>query len=114
MALWFVLSPMIVLATGALLLMLAEAFSKRKGGLALGATMVFASGLAFSVAAWWVHDGKPVPGAESVAPWLVLDRFSIFFDGLVCLGGAIASLLPGGYLPQHNLRRRQFHPLLLF
>src|SRR4051812_19237267 len=114
MALWFVLSPMIVLAAGALLLMLAEAFGKRKGGLALGATMVFASGLAFSVAAWWVHGGEPVPDANVVAPWLVLDRFTIFFDGLVCLGGAIAALLAGGYLPEHDLERGEFYSLLLF
>jgi NADH-quinone oxidoreductase subunit N len=114
MALWFVLSPMIVIATGAMLLMLAEAFGKRRGGLALGATMVFAAGLAFSVAAWWVHGGEPVPGADAVAPWLVLDRFSLFFDGLVCLGGAIAALLAGGYLPEHDLERGEFYALLLF
>lgn len=117
MALWFVLSPMWIVAAGALLLMLAEAFGKpgrRRAGLALGATIVFAAGFAFSMAAWWVHGGQPVPGAADVAPWLVLDRFSIFFDGLLCLGGAIAALLAGGYLPEHDLERGEFYSLLLF
>ncbi len=113
MALAFVLSPFLVLFVGALLLMLAEALSPRKGGLALGATIVFLAGFMFSVGAW-LYGVEDVPDKELVAPWLVVDRFAIFFDGLLCLGGALAALLAGGYLREHDIERGEFYSLLLF
>ena len=113
MALVFILSPFFVIAAGALLLMLAEAFQKRKGGLALGATMVFLAGFAFSVGVW-LHGVDDVPGKDFYAPWLVIDRFTIFFDGLLCLGGALAALLAGGYLAEHGIERGEFYALMLF
>jgi NADH-quinone oxidoreductase subunit N len=116
MALIFSLSPLFVLAAGALLLMLAEAYGpkqNRAAGLALGATIVFMAGLAFSVAAW-LYGVEDVPEKELVAPWLIVDRFSIFFDGLLCIGGALASLLAGGYLREHEMERGEFYALLLF
>ena len=118
----FCLSPFIIIALGALLLMLAEAFATGKkdrdghrtaAGLALGTTMVFAAGFAFSVGAW-MYGVEDIPGKEALAPWLVIDRFSIFFDALLCLGGAIASLLAGGYLREHDMERGEFYSLLLF
>jgi NADH-quinone oxidoreductase subunit N len=45
---------------------------------------------------------------------LTIDRFSLFFDLLLCLGGGLAALLAGGYLPEHNLDRGEFYSLLLF
>ncbi len=115
MALAFVLSPLLIVALGGMLLMLAEALAKpgRRGGLALGAAMVFAAGLAFSVGLW-MHGVEDMPERESLAPWLVIDRFSLFFDGLFCLGGFLASLLAGGYLPEHKLERGEFYMLLIF
>ena len=118
----FVLSPFIVLAVGALLLMLAEAFGtgqrdhdghRTASGLALGTTMVFAAGFAFSVGAW-LYGTEDVAGKELLAPWLVVDRFSLFFDALLCLGGAISTLLAGGYLREHEMERGEFYSLLLF
>jgi NADH-quinone oxidoreductase subunit N len=114
-ALTFALSPLIFLALGAMLLMLAEAFQSsrtRNSGMALGATAVFLGSAAFASSVWlYGLDGLDV---SSVAPWLVIDRFSLFFDVVLCLGGALASLLAGGYLPEHNLDRGEFYSLLLF
>jgi NADH-quinone oxidoreductase subunit N len=115
-ALAFILSPLLVIGIGALLLMLAEAFGpahNKAAGLALGTTIVFGAGLAFSVGAW-LYGVEAVPEREMLAPWLVVDRFSIFFDALLCLGGALASLLAGGYLREHGMERGEFYSLLLF
>ena len=124
----FALSPLIVIALGALLLMMAESFSTtrtptRAGGplrtvehaqgLALGTTVVFVVGILFSAAVWF-RGVENLTGIASVAPWLVIDRFSLFFDGLLCLGGALTALIAGGYLPEHNLNRGEFYTLLLF
>jgi NADH-quinone oxidoreductase subunit N len=95
--------------------MLAEAFSKpgQRGGLALGTTIIFAAALAFSVGAW-LYGVEDLPERASLAPWLVIDRFTLFFDALLCLGGMLAALLAGGYLPEHGIERGEFYMLLLF
>ena len=101
------LSPLLVVGIGALLLMLAEAFSSRLGGLALGAAIVLFTGAAFAGGLW-------MPEAAGLAPYLLLDRFGLFFDMLLCLGGGLSALLAGGYLAEHRIERGEFYALLLF
>jgi NADH-quinone oxidoreductase subunit N len=113
MPLAFALAPFLVLGVGALLLMLAEALSKGERGVALGATATFlAAGAA--AGAVWMFGVDRLEGLDSLAPWLIVDRFSLFFDAVLCLGGALASLLAGGYLREHGLERGEFYALLLF
>jgi NADH-quinone oxidoreductase subunit N len=113
MGLTFAISPLLVLALGAMLLMLSEAFSKKASGLALGTTIVFGATAALAVAVWF-HGLDDIEGLDTLAPWLIVDKFTLFFDVLLCLGGALAALLAGGYLPEHNLDRGEFYSLLLF
>src|SRR5580658_911715 len=117
------LSPFFAVGGGALLLMLAEALStpsNRSGrrfvgprGLALGATSVLFAGAACAAALWMAGPGA-VGDTSSVAPWLILDRFTLFFDMILCLGGGLSALLAGGYLAEHNLERGEFYALILF
>jgi NADH-quinone oxidoreductase subunit N len=126
------ISPILVVAVGALLLMLAEAFGKplspegfgpngavidagagRSAELALGAAIVLFAGAVASVALWLVGP-ENLEGVSLVAPYLIMDRFSLFFCFTLCVGGALACLLAGGYLPEHNLDRGEFFPLVLF
>jgi len=115
MMLWFFLSPLLLVGSGALLLMLAEAFAKpgRREGFALGTAVVFAAGLMASVGCW-LHGLDGAPEATSLSPWLVVDRFTLFFDGLFCLGGLLAALIAGGYLREHRMERGEFYMLLMF
>ena len=117
------LSPLLVVGIGALLLMLAEAFSTNPsrdlagtggtGGLALGATTVLFTSAAFACTVWMVGV-ENVGDVSAVAPWLILDRFTLFFDITLCLGGGLASLLAGGYLLEHRIDRGEFYALILF
>lgn len=113
MSVLFALSPLLIIAGGAMLLMLVEALSKNKSGFALGAAIVFGAAFAFSIAVWSAGPEK-LEGIEILSPWLVVDRFTIFFDALLCLGGALAALLAGGYLREHGIERGEFYALLLF
>jgi len=107
------LAPLLVVGGGALLLMLAEALSRRRGGLALGAATILFSAAAVA-ASVWLAGIENLTDTDRLAPWLLVDRFSLFFDVILCLGGALAALLAGGYLPEHQLDRGEFYALLLF
>jgi NADH-quinone oxidoreductase subunit N len=128
------LSPIAVVFLGGLLLMLAEAFggpsraeaekaggdlnvvdagSGRSAELALGSAVVLFAGAVFSLAVWMVGPEK-LPGLEVVEPYLIIDRFFLFFSFIVCLGGGLVSLLAGGYLPEHKIDRGEFFPLVIF
>ncbi len=126
------LSPILSVALGALLLMLAEAFGSpasdegissegvvidagagRTQELSLGASVILFAGAIFSVAVWLVGP-ENIEGLEQVAPYLVLDRFTLFFSFALCLGGALSALLAGGYLSEYKIDRTEFFPLILF
>jgi len=113
MAIALALSPLLVVGIGALMLMMVEAFSKRREGLALGAALVlFAS--AACASGVWLNGVDHLDGIAVLAPWVIVDRFTLFFDVVLCLGAGIAALLAGGYLPEHHLDRGEFYALLLF
>jgi NADH-quinone oxidoreductase subunit N len=107
------LSPLFAVGGGALLLMLAEAISPRRGTMALGAAAVLFSGAAFAAAVWMSGVGR-LEGTAALSPWLLTDNFTLFFDMLLCFGGAVATLLAAGYMPEHNLERGEFYALILF
>jgi NADH-quinone oxidoreductase subunit N len=108
------ISPLVLVGVASLLLMLVEAFSARTQGLALGAAMVLFAGAAVAGGVWMVGVHHFQDATVSLSPWLVNDRFTLFFDMLLCLGGGLSALLAGGYLPEHRIERGEFYALLLF
>ncbi|MCC6554743.1 MAG: NADH-quinone oxidoreductase subunit N [Polyangiaceae bacterium] len=118
-------SPLVVVSLGGLLLMLVEAFSHRRpeesgarhagpsSDIALGTAITLLAGAVFSAAIWTVGPAS-LAGARALAPYLIVDRFTLFFSFVLCLGGALAALLAGGYLPEHKLDRGEFYPLITF
>ena len=113
MSIALALSPLLVVGVAALLLMLVEALSTRRGGLALGAASVLLAGAAWAGCLWLIGP-EAIGDVSSLAPWLIIDRLSLFFDMILCLGGALSVLLAGGYMPEHNLERGEFYALILF
>jgi len=81
--------------------------------MAMGAAVVLFTAAVFATSLWLLGM-ENVEGVQSVAPWLILDRFTLFFDVLLCLGGGISALLAGGYLAEHHIERGEFYALLLF
>ncbi len=114
MGLLFSVSPIVIVSLGAFLFMISEAFSKNatQGELALGAAVTLLAGASTAVAVWMIGP-ETIEGARALAPYLLADRFSLFFDFVICLGGAMAALLAGGYMPEHGIERGEFYPLLL-
>jgi len=120
----FGLSPMPAVATGGLLLMVTEAFSHHReegdtrhtgpsSDLAMGTALTLFAGAVCALGLWFLGPDK-LDGVGDAAPYLIVDRFSLFFWFVICLGGGLSSLLAGGYLPEHKLDRGEFYPLLTF
>jgi NADH-quinone oxidoreductase subunit N len=120
------LAPFLVVVLGGSLLMMAEVFGRKKedaqgpghapgpsNDLAMGTTVTLVAGAIVSLALW-MYGPEKLPGVPALAPYLIIDRFTLFFGMVLCLGGALASLLAGGYLPEHQLDRGEFYPLLTF
>ena len=131
MNLFFGLSPILAVGFGGLLLMLAEAFGKPAQGqglnaqgevvdagagrgaeLGLLAAVVLLFGAAASAAVWMV--GPENLGLSALAPYLIVDRFSVFFFLVLCTMGFLVALLGGAYLPEHKIERGEFFPLVVF
>lgn len=126
MGVYLALAPILVVALGGCGLMLAEAFANLRedahkdpalrgpsSELALSTAVTLFVG-ALVATGVWMAGPESIEGAKSVAPYLLLDRFTLFFDIVLCLGGGLAALLAGGYLPEHNMDRGEFYPLLVF
>ena len=118
------MAPLEVITLGGLLLMIAEAFTKRReesddrhvgpsSEMALATAVTLFVGAIFAAAVWFVGPEK-LEGVKSLAPYLLVDRFTTFVTFILCLGAGLASLLAGGYLPEHKLDRGEFYPLIIF
>ena len=90
-----------------------DAGAGRASELGLGSAVVLFAGAIASLAVWLVGP-EQFEKLDVLLPYLVVDRFTMFFSFVLCLGGGLACLLAGGYLPEHKLERGEFFPLVMF
>src|SRR5690606_20899301 len=76
------------------------------------AAVILFFGAACSVAVWMA--GPENLGVEALAPYLIIDRFSLFFFMILCITGFLVALLGGAYLPEHKIDRGEFFSLVVF
>jgi NADH-quinone oxidoreductase subunit N len=122
--------PILTVALGALLLMLAEAFGKpavaasnvdvnpldagsgRASEMGLLAGIVLLAGALVSAGIGLA--GPKFVDASAAAPQLATDGFFWVLSFVICLVAALAAFQGGAYLPEHRIDRSEFFQLLLW
>ncbi len=102
----YALLPLLVLAVTAGVLLMAIAV-RRSHALAIGLTL---SGLVLAFASLW-PAGWYSP--RQVTPLLVVDRYAIFYIGLIVAATFAIALLSRGYFEAHSERPEEFYALLI-
>lgn len=105
--------PLLCVVVAGLLMLLVDAFVEEKSELAL-MTSVILIGTAAVAAGIWVGDHTGAGSSALVSNYLATDKLALFSDVVICIGAALAALMAGGYLREHQLERGEFYPLLLF
>ena len=108
---WVPLMPLLLVGIGGFALMLVDAFGREDSELAtLSAVILFAAG---AIAAALAMGKGPAGLPTSLAPFIVVDGLTQFFNVTICVGAGMSALLAGGYLHEHALDRGEFYALLL-
>ena len=100
------LAPLLLLGTGATVVMLQIAFLRHVGLTATLATLTMVLG-AFSC----LYTADVIP--LQVTPLLLADHLALMFSALFCLSGAVTVLLSHGYIRQHGDEPEEFFLLLI-
>ncbi len=103
-------APLLWVAVAGLVMMGIDAFVKERAQLGLFTFFVLAVAAGISLGLWEDQPAAP----EFFGSYLANDRLALFIDVTVCVGGALAALLAGGYLNEHGLERGEFYLILLF
>ena len=104
-------APLLLLVAAGLSIMLVDAFSKDRAGLALTTAMSLFAAAAVSGA---VAVRGDMAAPELITRYLAVDKLGLFFDVVICVGAGLSALLAGGYLKEHGLERGEFYVLLIF
>lgn len=104
-------APLLLLVAAGLAIMLLDAFTKGRPGLALMTAISLFAAAALSAAITAYGD---VPEPALITRYLAVDKLGLFFDMIICAGAGLSALLAGGYLKEHDLERGEFYVLLIF
>ncbi len=102
------LLPYIVLAGTAVAVMLMIAFFRHHGAIAMTASAGLAAAFALVCMLF------ALPGLQrQITPLIVIDRYSLFFTGLIILAGLAVAGLSHSYFDRQAVHREEFYVLLL-
>jgi NADH-quinone oxidoreductase subunit N len=110
---WILAAPLLCVVLGGLAMMLVDAFVEEKSELATTTAVILVGAAVIAAALWSGNYGVAGPGSMLTA-WLATDKLALVSDVIIAVGAALAALIAGGYLPEHDLERGEFYPLLLF
>ena len=110
---WIAAAPLLCVVLGGLAMMLVDAFVEEKSELATTTAVILTAAAAIAGALWSAGYGG-APTGPLLSQWLAVDKLALCSDVIIASGAALAALLAGGYLREHNLERGEFYPLLLF
>lgn len=105
-------TPLLIVVVGGLGLMLADAFTEDKSGLAVLTATVL--GVASCVSAALLVSGHQATLPSWISNFVSGDPMALFFDVVIGLGAALTALLAGGYLREHLDERGEYFVILLF
>ncbi|QQR91643.1 MAG: NADH-quinone oxidoreductase subunit N [Myxococcales bacterium] len=112
MSAWIPLTPLLCVALGGLLVMVADVVFKKAPDYAFIASGALFLAVALSCTLWSHHQDYTLPAF--FGNYLAVDRLALFFDVVICGGAALCTLLAGAYLREHDLERGEFYVLILF
>jgi NADH-quinone oxidoreductase subunit N len=109
------LAPLAILLVGGLLLMMVDAFSRvdREPRAEIGLLTAMLLALA-GVSSVWLSMVGPQALPEVLGGYIATDQMALFFDVVICGGGALSALLSSGYLVEHEQERGEYYVILLF
>lgn len=105
-------ASLLMLVSAGLAIMLLDVFTKGRAELPFVTTIALLAAAAISAAALFAPAPTDVPAF--ITDYLSVDKYGLFFDVVIALGAALASLLAGGYLREHGLERGEYYVLILF
>ena len=92
MSVWFLVAPLLLLAIAGLAIMLLDAFSEDQGELA-GVTAVSLAVAGAVAVGGLLSEGGVGEIPPYIEPYLAVDKLGLFFDVVICAGGALSALL---------------------
>ena len=112
----YVLSPELGVAGLALVLVVLDLVTRRKGLLALVGVLGLAVPLGFSIALWYDLDSAGAIDLDNsiLAATLQVDKFALFFKFLLIGVAALIVLASTGYVERFSRFRAEYYSLVLF
>jgi NADH-quinone oxidoreductase subunit N len=105
-------ASLLMLVSAGLAIMLLDVFAKGRAELPFVTTTALLAAAAISAAGLFSPTPSDVPAF--ITDYLSVDKYGLFFDVVIALGAALATLLAGGYLREHSMERGEFYVLVLF
>jgi NADH-quinone oxidoreductase subunit N len=102
----FALLPLLMIAASAVVVMLGIAFKQRH---ALAAGLTIGGLMAAFVSIWAAASAVP----RQVTPLLLIDRYALFYTGLIIASAAVVAVLSYQYFEKHDGQREELYILLL-